>query len=39
MPVKTIIWDLGGVLIDWQPTYVFDERYFESPAKCDYFFQ
>ena len=39
MPVKTIIWDLGGVLIDWQPTYVFDERYFESPAKRDYFFQ
>ena len=39
MPIKTIIWDLGGVLIDWQPTYVFDERYFESPAKRDYFFQ
>ena len=36
---KTIIWDLGGVLIDWQPTYVFNDNYFDSPAKRDYFFQ
>lgn len=38
MTVKTIIWDLGGVLIDWNPRYVFDENYFETPEKQEYFF-
>lgn len=36
--INTIIFDLGGVLIDWNPKYVFDETYFESVEKRDYFF-
>lgn len=36
--IDTIIFDLGGVLIDWNPKYVFDENYFESKEKRDYFF-
>ncbi|NOT52891.1 MAG: HAD family phosphatase [Chitinophagaceae bacterium] len=36
--IKTIIFDLGGVLIDWNPKYVFDENYFESLEKRDHFF-
>lgn len=37
--INTIIFDLGGVLIDWNPRYVFDENYFESGEKRDYFFK
>ncbi|MFC0773926.1 HAD family hydrolase [Terrimonas alba] len=33
------MFDLGGVLIDWNPRYVFDENYFESGEKRDYFFK
>lgn len=36
--ITTIIFDLGGVLIDWNPNYVFDEDYFETPEKRKYFF-
>ncbi|HEV7781602.1 MAG TPA: HAD family phosphatase [Chitinophagaceae bacterium] len=36
--INTIIFDLGGVLIDWNPNYVFTENYFESPEKRQYFF-
>jgi 2-haloacid dehalogenase len=36
--IDTIIFDLGGVLIDWNPMYVFG-NYFESQKKRDYFFQ
>ena len=36
--INTIIFDLGGVLIDWNPKYVFDEKYFESEEKRNYFF-
>ncbi|MFM7672432.1 MAG: HAD family hydrolase [Bacteroidota bacterium] len=39
MAVDTIIWDLGGVLIDWKTTYVFDEHYFDSLDKRDHFFE
>ncbi|MBL7725893.1 MAG: HAD family phosphatase [Chitinophagaceae bacterium] len=39
MKIETIIWDLGGVLIDWNPKYVFNESYFESEEKRDYFFR
>lgn len=39
MEIKTIIWDLGGVLIDWNPQYVFDKNYFQSEEKLNYFFQ
>ncbi|HPG09991.1 MAG TPA: HAD family phosphatase [Chitinophagaceae bacterium] len=38
MAIDTIIWDLGGVLIDWNPKYVFDENYFDSEKKREYFF-
>lgn len=38
-PFDTIIWDLGGVLIDWSPLYVYDEHYFSSIEERDYFFQ
>ena len=36
--VDTIIWDLGGVLIDWKTTYVYDEHYFDSIEKRTQFF-
>lgn len=36
--IDTIIFDLGGVLLDWNPLYVYDDRYFESQEKRDYFF-
>lgn len=36
--INTIIFDLGGVLIDWNPNYVYDENYFESQEKRDFFF-
>ncbi len=36
--LKAIIFDLGGVLIDWNPRYVFDEKYFESEEKREFFF-
>jgi len=39
MAVNTIIWDLGGVLVDWNPNYVFHETYFDSPEKRAYFFE
>ncbi|RYY52787.1 MAG: HAD family phosphatase [Chitinophagaceae bacterium] len=35
---KTLIFDLGGVLIDWNPYYVYDENYFESEEKRKQFF-
>jgi 2-haloacid dehalogenase len=36
--INTIIFDLGGVLIDWNPRYVFDDNYFETEEKRKYFF-
>jgi 2-haloacid dehalogenase len=38
MAINTIIFDLGGVLIDWNPLYVF-ENYFDSTAKRNHFFE
>jgi 2-haloacid dehalogenase len=35
--INTIIFDLGGVLIDWNPKYVFNETYFDSIEKRDFF--
>lgn len=35
--IDTIIYDLGGVLIDWNPMYVFED-YFDRPEDRDYFF-
>lgn len=39
MATNAIIWDLGGVLIDWKTTYVYDEQYFNSLSTRDHFFQ
>ncbi len=35
--IKTIVFDLGGVLIDWNPMYVYN-NYFPSKKDQDYFF-
>lgn len=37
MAINTIIFDLGGVLLDWNPLYVY-KKYFDSDEKLDYFF-
>jgi len=36
--INTIIFDLGGVLIDWNPSYVFDNNYFKTMEEREYFF-
>jgi 2-haloacid dehalogenase len=36
--IDTVIFDLGGVLVDWNPKYVFDDHYFDSQEKHDFFF-
>ncbi|MGC4035246.1 MAG: HAD family phosphatase [Chitinophagaceae bacterium] len=36
--ITTIIFDLGGVLLDWNPKYVYTDTYFDSQDKRDYFF-
>lgn len=36
--IDTIIFDLGGVLIDWNPMYVY-RNYFETEEKRNYFFE
>lgn len=36
--IDTIIFDLGGVLLDWNPMYVYDDSYFETQDKRDEFF-
>jgi len=38
MNTDTIIFDLGGVLIDWNPAYLFD-KLIEDKEKRQYFFQ
>ena len=37
--INTIIFDLGNVLIDWNPKYVFNNKYFDSQEKHEYFFK
>lgn len=39
MKIETIVWDLGGVLIDWNPGYVFTNEYFGSAEKKKFFFE
>ncbi len=36
--MNTIIFDLGGVLIDWNPDYVFDQI-FDDPARKRFFYE
>ncbi len=36
--IKAIIFDLGGVLIDWNPDYVFD-KLFDDKVKKQFFFE
>ena len=38
MAYKAIIFDLGGVLVDWNPNYVYDEQYFKTPEQRKQFF-
>ena len=38
MAINTIIFDLGGVLIDWNPMYVY-KNYFNSDKQLAYFFE
>lgn len=38
MDIKAIIFDLGGVLIDWNPSYVFDKM-FDDEEKKKHFFE
>lgn len=35
--IKAIIFDLGNVLIDWNPLHVFNDTYFDSLDKRDFF--
>jgi 2-haloacid dehalogenase len=37
--INAIIYDLGGVLVDWNPHYVFDENYFENEDQRNFFFE
>lgn len=37
--MDTIIFDLGGVLIDWSPDYVFDGIFGDDKTRRDYFFE
>jgi 2-haloacid dehalogenase len=37
--IDTVIFDLGGVLIDWNPFYVFHDAYFETPEQRKFFFE
>ena len=37
--INTIVWDLGGVLVDWSPNYVYDDSYFSDPADREFFFK
>ena len=38
MTWKAIIYDLGGVLVDWNPLHVYNDQYFESEEKRRFFF-
>ena len=37
MEIKAIIFDLGGVLIDWNPSYVFDNMFVDEEKKKHFF--
>ncbi len=37
MAIKAIIWDLGNVLIDWNPKYVFDKLIVDEEKRTHFF--
>lgn len=37
-PIKNIVFDFGGVLIDWDPAYLY-EKVFENKDEMDYFLE
>jgi 2-haloacid dehalogenase len=37
MAIKAIIWDLGNVLIDWNPKYVFDKLIVDEEKRAHFF--
>ena len=39
MHIKAIIFDLGGVLIDWNPSYLFDQLFEDEEQKKHFFEQ
>ncbi len=39
MAWKAIIYDLGGVLIDWNPLHLYDDQYFDSEEKRIFFLE
>ena len=36
--ITTIVFDLGGVLVDWNPEYVYREVFKGAQDKVDWFF-
>ncbi|HBE67883.1 MAG TPA: HAD family hydrolase [Planctomycetaceae bacterium] len=36
--IDTIVFDLGGVLVDWNPDYVFDKVFAGQPERKEHFF-
>ncbi len=36
MTIKAVLWDLGNVLLDWQPAYYYSQ-FFEDKAELDHF--
>lgn len=36
MQIKTVVFDLGGVLIDWDPAYLY-RKLFDDPKEMEYF--
>jgi 2-haloacid dehalogenase len=37
--IRAVVFDLGGVLVDWNPRYVFHDQYFKSEEERQYFFE
>mgnify|MGYP000135324385 CR=1 FL=1 len=35
--IKTVIFDLGGVLVDWNPEYVYRKIFKDNPEKVNWF--
>ena len=37
--IETVIFDLGGVLVDWNPAYLYTKIFKDDPAKMNWFLQ